>query len=202
MNQNIIIHRVLPMTKRLIQRVTKEGDLVVDATAGNGNDTLFLAETVGPSGKVFAFDIQQEALNATKQRLIQHDCLEQVELICDSHANVGHYVKKPISGAMFNLGYLPYSENSSVVTQAESTIVAIDTMLDLLKKDGILTVSVYDGHPGGPEERDALLQYVRTLFQKDVHVAKYELLNQRNNPPFLLAFEKMRDFNTHERMKS
>lgn len=202
MNQNIIIHRVLPMTKRLIQRVTKEGDLVVDATAGNGNDTLFLAETVGPSGKVFAFDIQQEALNATKQRLIQHDCLEQVELICDSHVNVGHYVKKPISGAMFNLGYLPYSENSSVVTQAESTIAAIDTMLDLLKKDGILTVSVYDGHPGGPEERDALLQYVRTLFQKDVHVAKYELLNQRNNPPFLLAFEKMRDFNTHERMKS
>ena len=201
MNQNIIIHRVLPMTKRLIQRVTNEGDGVVDATAGNGNDTQFLAETVGPNGRVFAFDIQQEALDATKERLEQNDCLTQVQLICDSHANVKKYVEAPISGAMFNLGYLPYSEDLSVVTRAESTIAAIDALLDLLKKDGIITVSVYDGHPGGPEERDALLEYVRTLYQKDVHVARYELLNQRNNPPFMLAFEKMRDFTTHERIE-
>ena len=112
----------------------------------------------------------------------------------DSHANVDKYVQKPIGGAMFNLGYLPYSDDLSVVTRASSTITAVHKLLGLLKKDGIITIAVYDGHDGGPEERDALLEYIKTLHQGDVHVARYEILNQRNNPPFLLAIEKLRDF--------
>ena len=66
-------------------------------------------------------------------------------------------------------------------------------MLGMLKIGGIIAVSVYDGHEGGAEERDALLAYVKELHQADVHVIRYELLNQRNNPPFLIAFEKLRD---------
>ena len=80
--------------------------------------------------------------------------------------------------------------------QPESTIKAITSLLGLLKKGGIIAISVYDGHEGGREERDALLDYVKTLHQADVHVIRYELLNQRNNPPFLVALEKMKEFET------
>ena len=182
------------MAKRLIAERVQPGDTVVDATAGNGNDTLFLAELVGEEGKVVAFDIQQQALETTKDYL--GDFADRAILVHDSHANVKPYVEGEISGAMFNLGYLPYSENPDIVTTPSSTIAAIDALLSMLKKSGIITLTVYDGHEGGVEERDALLEYVSKLHQGDVHAIRYELLNQRRNPPFLLALEKMKDFTT------
>lgn len=188
----MILHRVLPFSKRLIEKTVQPGETVVDATAGNGNDTQFLAEHVGEDGHVFAFDIQQQALDATKKRL--GNLAERTTLILDSHENVDEYIKKPIGGAMFNLGYLPYSDDLSVITKAESTITALHKLLGLLKRDGMITIAVYDGHEGGKEERDAVLNYVTKLHQADVHVARYEIINQRNNPPFLLAIEKLRDF--------
>lgn len=191
MNQ-ILLHRVLPFSKRLIEKTVLPGETVVDATAGNGNDTLFLATHVGENGHVYAFDIQQQALDATAERL--NDFNDRVTLVLDSHANVDKHVQESIGGAMFNLGYLPYSDDLSVITKPETTIEAIHKMLGLLKKDGVITISVYDGHEGGIEERDALLSYVKSLHQAEVHVAQYQLLNQRNNPPFLLALEKMKDF--------
>ena len=129
------------------------GETVVDATAGNGNDTLFLAELVGENGHVYAFDIQQAALDSTAKRLGELN--ERVSLILDSHENVEKYVNGQIGGAVFNLGYLPHSEDLSIVTKPDSTIKAIHTMLGMLKKGGIIAVSVYDGHEGGAEERDA-----------------------------------------------
>lgn len=195
---DILLHRVLPFSKRLISETVKPGETVVDATAGNGNDTLFLAELVGENGRVFAFDIQQAALVATETRLGELN--DRVKLILDSHANVDQYVTKPIGGAMFNLGYLPYAEDLSIITKPDTTIEAIDKLLGMLKKGGMITISVYDGHEGGAEERDALLAYVKSLHQADVHVARYELLNQRKNPPFLIAIEKVRDFEKVEQV--
>ncbi|EGQ22179.1 rRNA methyltransferase [Sporosarcina newyorkensis 2681] len=189
---DIILHRVLPVAKRLISERVQPGEMVVDATAGNGNDTLFLAELVGDSGKVFAFDIQQQALDTTRQHL--GDLAGRTSLVLDGHENVRQYVSGEIGGAMFNLGYLPYSEDQSIITKPSSTIAALDALLGLLKKTGIITITVYDGHEGGSEERDALLEYVKTLHQGDVHAIRYELLNQRRNPPFLIALEKMKDF--------
>lgn len=191
---DILLHRVLPIAKRLIAERVQPGDTVVDATAGNGNDTLFLAEVVGEEGQVVAFDIQQQALDTTKQHL--GELADRVTLVHDSHANAKQYVQGEISGAMFNLGYLPYSENPDIITTPSSTIAAIDALLSVMKKSGIITLTVYDGHEGGAEERDALLDYVSTLHQGDVHAIRYELLNQRRNPPFLLALEKMKDFTT------
>lgn len=196
----IILHRVLPFSKRLIEQTVLPGETVVDATAGNGNDTQFLAEHVGEHGHVFAFDIQQQALDSTKERL--NDLADRVTLVLDSHANVDQYVKTPIGGAMFNLGYLPRSEDLSIITKAESTIEAIHKLLGLLKKNGMITIAVYDGHEGGQEERDAVLAYVSKLHQADVHVAKYEIINQLNNPPFLLAIEKIKDFTEPRLMES
>ncbi|ARK23049.1 rRNA methyltransferase [Sporosarcina ureae] len=188
----MLLHRVLPIAKRLISERVQPGDTVVDATAGNGNDTVFLAGLVGDEGQVLAFDIQQQALDVTEQKL--GELASRTTLVHDSHANVCKYVQSEISGAMFNLGYLPYSEDLSIVTTPSSTIAALESLLSLLKKSGIITITVYDGHEGGKEERDALLDYVSTLHQGDVHAIRYELLNQRRNPPFLLALEKMKDF--------
>nr|WP_199170384.1 class I SAM-dependent methyltransferase [Sporosarcina sp. P26b] len=188
----MLLHRVLPIAKRLISERVQPGDTVVDATAGNGNDTVFLAGLVGDEGQVLAFDIQQQALDVTEQKL--GELASRTTLVHDSHANVCKYVQSEISGAMFNLGYLPYSEDLSIVTTPSSTIAALESLLSLLKKSGIITITVYDGHEGGKEERDALLDYVSTLYQGDVHAIRYELLNQRRNPPFLLALEKMKDF--------
>ena len=184
--------RVLPFAKYLLGETVIAGETVVDATAGNGNDTHFLAEQVGVNGHVYAFDIQQAALDSTAERL--GGLNERVSLILDSHDNVEQYVNGPIGGAVFNLGYLPHSEDLSIVTKPDSTIKAIHTLLGMLKKGGIIAVSVYDGHEGGREERDALLDYVKSLHQADVHVIRYELINQRNNPPFLIALEKMKEF--------
>ena len=186
--------RILPFARQLLRDTVVPGETVIDATAGNGNDTEFLAQYVGDNGHVIAFDIQQAALDATAQRL--GDLNERVTLVLDSHENVKQHVKGQIGGAAFNLGYLPHSEDLSIVTTPDSTIKAIDIMLGMLKKGGIIAISVYDGHEGGSEERDALLAYVKNLHQADVHVARYEILNQRNNPPFLIALEKMRDFET------
>jgi len=89
-----------------------------------------------------------------------------------------------------------------VITKPETTIKAIHTMLGLLKKGGIISVAVYYGHEGGIEERDALLNYVKDLHQADVHVVRYEFINQRNDPPFLIALEKMKDFDEPRQVES
>ena len=186
------ILRVLPFARQLLAKTINPGEHVVDATAGNGNDTLFLAEQVGINGHVYAFDIQQAALDSTAQRLGKLNT--RVTLICDSHDNVKNYINTPISGAIFNLGYLPHGHDLTIVTQPETTIKAVHAMLGMLRKGGTIAIAVYDGHEGGAKERDALLAYVKNLHQTDIHVAKYEILNQQNNPPFLIALEKMRDF--------
>jgi len=186
------ILRVLPFSRQVLAETIKPGELVVDATAGNGVDTLFLAEHVGEKGHVYAFDIQQAALESTAERL--GELTSRVSLILDSHDNVKKYVNKPISGAIFNLGYLPHGEDASIVTKPETTIKAVHTLLGMLRKGGTIAIAVYTGHEGGKVEGDALLNYVKTLHQADVNVAKYEILNQQNNPPFLIALEKMRAF--------
>jgi len=188
------LHRVLPYAKELIRQTVEPGETLIDATAGNGNDTEFLAELVGENGHVLAFDIQQQALDTTYSRLGSLN--ERATLILDSHANVQEYVTGEIGGAMFNLGYLPYGEDLTIITEPDSTIKAVERILGLLKVGGIVTITVYDGHIGGDIERGALLDYVKHLHQRDVHVIRYELVNQRKNPPFLIDIEKMRSFTT------
>ena len=184
--------RVLPSARQLLAETVLPGEIVVDATAGNGNDSLFLAEHVGEYGHVYAFDIQQTAIDSAAKHL--GELTSRVSLILDSHEHVDQYITDEIGGAIFNLGYLPHGEDLSIVTKPDSTIKAIHKLLTMLKVGGIITLVVYHGHKGGANERDALLNYVQTLHQSNVQVIKYEQLNQQNNPPFLLALEKMKDF--------
>lgn len=180
------LQRVLPYTKSLLEQAVSPGDCVLDGTAGNGHDTYFLAELTGSSGKVFAFDIQAEAIKATSERVRE---FHHVELVHDSHDKIMNYVASPISAAVFNLGYLPKGDHS-IITKAQSTLAALEQCLELLSVNGLLLVVVYSGHDGGSEERDAVMEFVSSLPQKSFDVLKYEFINQKHSPPFLLAVEK------------
>lgn len=182
------LQRVLPFTKSLLEQAVSAGDHVIDATAGNGHDTLFLAQLTGTDGKVYAFDIQKEAIEATRDRVA---AFNNVELLHDSHAKISEYVQTPISAAVFNLGYLPKGDHR-IITKSQSTIAAMEQCLELLQPNGLLLVVIYSGHEGGSEERDAVMDFVRSLPQIDFDVLQYGFINQQHSPPFLVAIEKKR----------
>ena len=187
-----MIKGILQYAHHLLEETVEKGETVIDATCGNGNDTLFLSKLAGSSGHVFAFDIQEQAIASTKQILTEHECTN-VTLIHDSHSFIEKYIPNElhgkIGGAIFNLGYLPKSDKS-VITKSDSTITAIAAILSCLKKDGLIVIAVYHGHEGGKEEKDSVLEYVRGLNQKEFNVLQYHFINQKNSPPFLLAVQK------------
>lgn len=185
------LQRVLQYAQNLLSLSVDKGEIAIDATAGNGHDTLFLTELVGDSGHVYSFDIQQEAVNATIHRLNEHGVSNRASVILDGHEHISNYVHEEIAGAVFNLGYLPGADHH-VITKGNTTIQAIEQIIQQLKIGGIIVLVVYHGHEGGKEERDAVIQYVRQLPQKCVHVLRYEFINQKNDPPFIIALEKMK----------
>ncbi len=185
--------RILDFAKSLLKKAVHAGDVVVDATLGNGYDTVFLAELVGVDGKVFGFDVQKDAIEVSKERLIRHNLIEQVTLFHAGHeqllANIPSNHHGKITGAIFNLGYLPGSDKT-IVTQPATTIAAIEQLLEIMAPEGIIVVVIYHGHEQGALERDSLLQYCQQLDQKTAHVLQYQFINQQNNPPFIIAIEK------------
>ncbi|WP_033828101.1 class I SAM-dependent methyltransferase [Bacillus andreraoultii] len=187
------LEKILPFSHQLIKKAASIGDGVVDATVGNGNDTLFLSELVGPTGVVFGFDIQREAINQTKKQLIQHDKDKNVLLFQVGHENVKTYIPNDFHGkikaAIFNLGYLPKGDHS-IVTKPNTTIAAIEQLLEIMDKEGIIVLVIYHGHPEGKNEKDVLLDYVTHIDQNKAHVLLYQFINQKNDPPFIVAIEK------------
>ncbi|MGM9986821.1 MAG: class I SAM-dependent methyltransferase [Bacillaceae bacterium] len=187
------LERILPFARTLLERATKEGDIAIDATMGNGHDTLFLANLVGEAGHVYAFDIQSQALENTATRLKENNIENRVTLLQQSHADVkkavaeNHHQK--VTSAIFNLGYLPGGDKS-IVTKPTSTIEAIEGLLDIMAVEGIIVLVIYHGHEEGAIERDALLAYLEKIDQQKVHVLRYQFINQINNGPFIVALEK------------
>ncbi len=185
------LERVLQYAQTLLKSAIGNGDIAVDATAGNGHDTLFLAGLVGDDGFVYAFDVQKQAVDATLHRLLDNALEHRAVVLKDGHENVAKYVDKPISGAIFNLGYLPGSDHE-VITRPNTTIQALESLLKLLKIGGIIVLVIYHGHEGGKKERDEVIRFVSDLPQKYIHVLRYEFLNQKNDPPFVIALEKVK----------
>ena len=194
----------LEMAHWMLKDIIKTNDVVVDATMGNGYDTQFLAEL---GANVYAFDVQEEALNATEKRLddagIKNQIFEKnlsklltepsVNLVLSGHEKLSEYVKEPIKAAIFNLGYLP-SADKSVITLPATTIEAMEKICVRLEKGGRMAIMIYYGHEGGDIERDAVLDFVSQLPQKDYTATIYRTLNQVNQPPFLIMIEKLESY--------
>lgn len=164
-------------------------DIVVDATAGNGNDTKFLAEMVGKKGKVYSFDIQEEAIKNTAELLKKENVDQQCNLIMDSHSQMEAYVEEEIAAAIFNLGYLPGGDKN-ITTKGESTLKALKSSLKLLKTNGIVILVVYSGHQGGAVEKEILLNFCNNLDYKKYNVLSYKFINQPKSPPEVIAIKK------------
>lgn len=179
-----MVQRPLDLAHEFLAQVLDSDAITVDATMGNGHDTLFLAQH---SGHVHAFDIQQVALEKTRARLAAAD-LTNVSLHLIGHEHLQNYVTS-IRAAIFNLGYLPAADKR-LVTLPETTLAAVESACRVLLPGGRIAIMVYWGHAGGPEEKDALLDFVQNLPQEDYTVMEYKPLNQRNTPPFLIMIEK------------
>lgn len=193
--------RIVLWAHQLLSEVLLPGDTAVDLTAGKGADTLFLANQVGPAGRVLAFDIQPTALDTTALRLaeagIAHSfCRSPAEvagkrgvcLIHDSHARLAAYLDGPARGIVANLGYLPGGD-PALVTQSASTLAALRQGLERLVSGGRLAVVAYVGHPGGMEESRRVEALFQGLSARHWHVLRLQVAN-RGNAPYLLLVEK------------
>ncbi len=161
--------------------------VLADFTMGNGHDTLYLCSLV-PKGKVYAFDIQEQALINTRQRLDEAGVTTEAVLIHDSHANAKNYIDGEIDAGMFNLGYRPGGDKS-VHTMRESTLPAVKDAISMLKKGGILVISVYPGHDEGRIEGEMLLEMLAEYDKKLFCVSHFHLVNSPD-APFVIAVEK------------
>jgi hypothetical protein len=179
-----------------ISRVVSPEDLVVDATAGNGNDTLFLAGLVGSSGLVLAFDAQREALEHTRKRL-DNAGITTVTCIHAGHEDIGRHLdryapNRPVAAAMFDLGFLADGDRM-IVTRAETTLAACRALLERLKPAGLISIHMYTGHQGGTAEVEALLAWAGELPWETWHVLRISSFNKQRNTEHLLLVEKRQE---------
>ncbi len=162
---------------------------VVDATMGNGKDTLMLCELVGESGSVVAFDVQPQAVANTQVRIDEAGYSARCRLICDGHQNVIKYINYPLDAAVFNLGWLP-GANREITTMVKTTLKAVSALMQLIKKGGIITICAYPGHEEGTNELNALKSFLEALDSKQWSVLHKAYINQPNCPPQLFVLQR------------
>ncbi len=193
--EKCIIKNSLNQCHDIIRSAVKSGDTVIDATAGNGNDTAFLAGLVGDEGKVYSFDIQQTAVDRTMEKLCNEKLENRVTLICDGHEHMSRHIPEHlaenIKAIMFNLGYLP-SGDHHIGTKGSTTIEAIKSAMKLISVNGIITIVIYYGGDSGFEEKEQVLEFLHGINCKQFTVSRTEFINQINCPPILICIEKLR----------
>lgn len=175
--------------QEIITQALQGGGTAIDATMGNGHDTLWLCQLAGESGHVYAFDVQPEAIESTRARLEENHVAERATLILDGHQNMAAYVQAPVDAILFNLGWLPGVAHA-VTTRTETTLAAVNAAVELLKPGGVMTICVYPGHEEGKRELQALLEWAQQLDSAwlDARITSY--LNIRNDPPVMIAVAK------------
>lgn len=179
-----MIENAVDFVHNKLKEILSKEDITIDATMGNGYDTLFLASH---SKHVFAFDVQEVAITNTK-KLCETKNLSNISYILDGHEHIHLYVKESVKAVTFNLGYLP-GANKEIKTQVDTTLSALIQALNLIDINGIIAVTVYIGHDGGMKESNAVLEFLKTLDKSHFMVLKYEFFN-RKNAPYVLLIEK------------
>lgn len=166
--------------------------LAVDATAGNGNDTEFLAQAVEDNGLVLAFDVQAEAIASARLRLEEARMIQRARLVPESHERVAAFVPpgQLLAASMFNLGFLPGS-SSPLTTQPESTVAALMQIAPLTMPGGLISVHAYLGQEGGEAEAAAVTTWMQRLPWQEWRVARYEFCNKTSNREVLFLAQKL-----------
>lgn len=183
--------QITQWSAHFIEEQVKPGDFCIDATMGNGNDTLLLSKLCGESGQVLAFDIQEQALNHTRERLQKAAAPENYTLLLESHSHMSQYARpETVSCIVFNLGYLPGGDHSKA-TKSNTSITAMEQGLFLLKKGGLLSLCIYSGGDSGFQERDDVLTWLKQLDSHKYLVIRSDYYNRPNNPPIPVLIIKL-----------
>lgn len=186
----MFLNNVLEVSQVFLPKFSFSGMTALDATAGNGHDTLLLSRLSGENGCVVAMDVQEAALVNTKKLLSENAEFDNVRLVLDSHANAVSYLcGKELQLAVFNLGYLP-GGNKNITTNAEDVIDSLNGLFTILQPGGAVFVTVYPGHLPGREEADLLEKYFSQLPQREFSVMKSLFVNQKNSPPQFFIISK------------
>ena len=175
----------------VLRRAVRPGATVIDATMGNGHDTLFLCRLVGPTGRVYAFDVQARAVENTQKRLLEAGVMERAALYCLGHERMAERVAGPVDAAVFNLGWLPGGDHS-VTTRWGTTRQAVETALALLRPLGVLVICAYPGHAEGDRERHALKDMLSALPPQSFNVLHQAFLNAGPGAPECFVIQKQR----------
>ncbi len=172
-----------------LRRFLLPGNTAVDATMGNGHDTLMLCELVGETGCVYAFDVQMQAVENTRARLMEAGMLQRARLFCCGHEHMAEHVQSPVDAVMFNLGWLPGGDKT-VTTRWNTTRQAVIAALNLLRDGGLCVVCVYPGHPAGDEERKQLTELFASLRPQDFNVLHHRFINAGPGAPECFILQK------------
>ncbi|OGU13665.1 MAG: rRNA methyltransferase [Geobacteraceae bacterium GWC2_53_11] len=179
----------VPLSHLLLPSFVHDGKHAVDATCGNGNDTVLLARLVGTSGHVWGFDIQQQALAETGSKLTKAGLDGRVTLLHTGHEELARHLAVPVHAVLFNLGYLPGGDRS-VITLPDTTASALEQALQLLAPGGVVMVTVYPGHNGGSDEQAAVEAWAESLNPKIYHSWRMGQANVSETAPYLLLVQK------------
>lgn len=180
----------LNIIHRIIEEKVQPGDICIDATAGRGNDTLFLTKLVGETGHVTAFDIQQDAVDSTRALLEANGMSDRADVLLKSHSEMDEVCEEgTVSCITFNFGWLPKGDHN-IFTNKSTSIPAIEKGMKLLKSGGIMTLIIYYGRETGFEERDALLEYLPTIDSSRYTVIEMSFVNRPNCPPIPIVILK------------
>lgn len=180
----------LHMVHEFLKRHVRPGAFCIDATAGKGRDTALLCRLAGPSGRVLAFDIQEEAVRQTRALLAAEGLT--AEVILDSHAHIEQYAEAgAVDCVVFNLGRLPGGD-PRIFTRADSSVAAIGAGLRLLRPGGAMAIALYYGKENGHDEKNAVLAYLETLDDRMFSVLRCDWANRRGDPPVPIFIWKER----------
>ncbi len=179
----------VPLSHFLLQPLIQHGDFVIDATCGNGNDTLLLAELIGETGQVWAFDVQADAISHTVAKLADKGYVDRVRTIHAGHETMSQHIDRPVKVVVFNLGYLPGGDRDKI-TRPETTCTALKMSADILMPGGFILITIYPGHLGGDDERVAVEAWSSGLPAKEFHVWRMGQINVTSDAPYLLMIQK------------
>lgn len=183
----------MSLTDKAHQIISKKFSVInvgIDATCGNGHDTVFLAKLCSNLGKVLSFDIQKKALEIAEKEISNSGLLEKVIFINDGHENMSKYIDQKADVIMFNLGYLPNSEKK-ISTKTETTISALNLASELLTDNGLISIICYPGHTDGKRETEKVKEWLNDLDQKQFKMSEYLSEKVNNSTPFLFILEKV-----------
>ncbi len=175
----------------ILADIVSPGDTVVDATCGNGHDSLFLASLIGAEGRLISMDVQDGAVAATSAGLASGSIVPRYQVILTSHERLSEVVDQDgkVSAVVFNLGYLPGGDKS-LITRAESTVNGLMQATELIRPSGAVLVTVYAGHDGGRDEAEAVDQFISSLNPKRFSIARHQWLSRSSKSPYVLIIQR------------